>query len=315
MSKSLLLITHKMTTSNILMIRPAAFAYNQQTAVNNTFQKENNATDAQEKALKEFDAFVEKLRLNGIKVTIVQDSVQPHTPDAIFPNNWVSFHEDGTIVTYPMFAANRRLERQKAVIPAIAEKFFVRGTIDLTDYENSNAFLEGTGSMVLDRDNELAYACLSPRTNATPFYGFCDAMGYNPVIFQAVDNNGIEIYHTNVMMCVADEYVVICLDAVKDELQKQMLIARFKETNKVIVTINMEQMNHFAGNMLQLENATGEPVLIMSSQAYHALTEEQINLLESFNSIIHSPLNTIEENGGGSARCMIAEIFLPQKHY
>lgn len=303
-----------MTTPYILMIRPAAFAFNQQTAVNNAFQHLSEKGNVQEKALQEFDTFVEKLKQRDINVTVIQDSPEPHTPDSIFPNNWVSFHEDGSTVLYPMFAANRQQERNKQVIEKLSTDFYVRTTIDLTDYEKKQIFLEGTGSMVLDRDHEFAYACLSPRTHPSALYDFCNSMGYRPVLFQAVDGNNQAIYHTNVMMCIADEYVVICMDAIKDETQKQMLLNKFSETGKEVITISLDQMNHFAGNMLQVSNLDGAPFLVISTQAFQSLHEDQIAALEKFNPIIHAPLNTIELNGGGSARCMMAEIFLPVKN-
>jgi len=302
-----------MTTSHILMIRPAAFAYNPQTAVNNRFQKEGLQEAVQQKALQEFDDFVELLRLNGVQIVVVQDSPEPQTPDSVFPNNWVSFHEDGTVVLYPMFAPNRQLERSKNVLTSINETFFIRSTIDLTGYEKQDIFLEGTGSMVLDRENKLAYACLSPRTCPTALYDFCDTMDYQPVLFNAFDESGHEIYHTNVMMSVADQYAIVCLESIRDTVQKQMLISRITETGKEIIAISLEQMNQFAGNMLQLENTAGNQLLVMSTRAFHSLSEDQASLIRSFNTIIHSSLNTIEDNGGGSARCMIAEIFLPNK--
>lgn len=302
-----------MTTSTLLMIRPAAFAFNPQTAVNNSFQKITAQLHVHEKALIEFDNFVSLLSIYGIKVTVIQDTLEPHTPDSIFPNNWISFHEDGTVVLYPMFANNRKIERNKNVVEKLSETFFIRSTIDLTAYEQKNTYLEGTGSMVLDRDNEIAYACLSPRTHASVLYDLCDSIGYSPVLFNAVDKNDKEIYHTNVMMCIADAYVVVCYDCIKDELQRQMLADKFEATGKEVIVISLQQMNHFAGNMLQVENIAGNQFLIMSTQAYNSLTAEQIGRLELFNPIIHSSLNTIEENGGGSARCMMAEIFLPVK--
>ncbi|WP_346238080.1 citrulline utilization hydrolase CtlX [Niabella insulamsoli] len=299
-----------MTTSNLLMVRPSAFAFNPQTAVNNQFQKIGVTLNVPQKALQEFDDLVDKLQLSGVQVTVVQDTPEPHTPDSIFPNNWVSFHEEGSMVIYPMFAENRRAERYKNVLPVIKDQFSVRSTIDLSEYERKQMFLEGTGSMVLDRDYHLAYACLSPRTSASAFYDFCDAMGYIPVIFDAVDQDNLPIYHTNVMMCMADEYVVVCLDTIRDALQRQMLIDKFNDTGKEIIEISFEQMKNFAANMLQIENRSGDVFLVMSTKAYNTFTREQISLLQSFNPIIHAPLNTIEENGGGGARCMIAEIFL-----
>lgn len=292
------------------MIRPAAFEFNAQTAVNNAFQKAGERV-AQEEALKEFDNFVQLLCDKGVEVTVIQDSFEPHTPDSIFPNNWVSFHEDGSLVLYPMFAPNRRNERNKNIIDSIADRFYIRSVIDLTHYESIHVFLEGTGSMVLDRENEYAYACLSARTNPTSLYDFCNTLGYRPVLFNAVDDAGNEIYHTNVMMCIADEYVVICLDTIKETAQKTMLLNKFEETGKTVMEISMTQMKHFAGNTLQVENRVGKKLLVMSTQAYQSLSAEQVQVLESFNPILHAPLNTIEQNGGGSARCMMAEIFLP----
>lgn len=303
-----------MTTSNLLMIRPAAFAFNPQTAINNSFQKITEQLHVHEKALQEFDNFVSLLSIYGIRVIVMQDTLEPHTPDSVFPNNWVSFHEDGTVVLYPMFADNRKLERKKNVVEKLGEHFFVRTVIDLTGYEYKAAFLEGTGSMVFDRDHRIAYACLSPRTHASVLYDFCDAMDYSPVLFNAVDDNGEEIYHTNVMMCIADNYVVICLDSIKDEVQRTMLTETFGNTGKEIIDISYEQMNQFAGNMLQVRNIAGIPILIMSTLAYKSLTPNQLQRLESFNRVIHSSLDIIERNGGGSARCMMAEIFLPHPH-
>lgn len=302
-----------MATSNILMIRPVAFEYNAQTAVNNSFQKTSEQVDIQQIALQEFDAFVDILKQKGIGVLTIQDTLEPHTPDSIFPNNWVSFHDDGAVVLYPMFAENRRLERDKLVLEKIDETFWVNTKIDLTAYEKNNCYLEGTGSMVLDRDNKIAYACISPRTDATVLYDFADSLGYTPVLFNAVDSAGKDIYHTNVLMCVADEYIVICLESIKDAFQRQMLVSKFSETEKEVIEISYEQMNNFAGNMLQVENYEGNRFVVMSTRAFNSLKKDQISRLQTFNPIIHASLNTIEDNGGGSARCMMAEIYLPRK--
>jgi hypothetical protein len=299
--------------SHILMIRPVRFGFNAETAVNNAFQVANNDTAAQEKALDEFDGIVSLLRQNGVDVTVINDTAEPHTPDSIFPNNWISFHEDGTVVLYPMFAANRRLERKPAIITAIAAKFNISQTIDLSQYEQESVFLEGTGSMVLDRPNRIAYACLSPRTDYFVLADYCEKLGYTPVTFDAIDQRGRPIYHTNVMMCVADRYVVICMDAVPAQHEKETIAAYIHKTGKQIIDITPEQMNHFAGNMLQVNNDKGEPLLVMSSQAFNALSKEQVEKLTGYNKIIHSPLNSIETNGGGSARCMMAELYLPLK--
>lgn len=292
------------------MIRPVHFTYNAETAVNNSFQVAGKAVDAQEKALNEFDAFVEKLRSNDIDVTVVDDTPDPHTPDSIFPNNWISFHNNGTIILYPMYAANRRAERKQHVLDSINKKFVTSNTIDLTNYEAQDVFLEGTGSMVLDRDNKIAYACLSPRTNKKVLEDFCSKMNYTACTFTATDDNGGEIYHTNVMMCVADKYVVICLDSIKNITEQKHVIETIQSSNKKIITIITAQMNQFAGNMLQLQNKNGEKILVMSAQAHASLTTEQINELKTFNKIVYADLTSIETNGGGSARCMIAEVFL-----
>jgi hypothetical protein len=299
------------TTSHLLMIRPVRFGFNAETAVNNAFQVAGSDTGIATKAQQEFDAFVQLLRQQGVDITVVDDSADPHTPDSVFPNNWVSFHEDGTVVLYPMFAANRRLERKPAVLDAIRTKFSIHSTIDLSGHEKDHLFLEGTGSMVLDRDNKIAYACLSPRTDYFLLEEYCSRMGYKPLVFDAIDQQGQPIYHTNVMMCVAKEYVVICMDAIAAAHEKEEVSNSILTSGKKIIPISFKQMNHFAGNMLQVENSSGEPLLVMSSQAYAALTTEQIKELSGYNRIVHAALTTIETNGGGSARCMMAEVHLP----
>lgn len=296
------------------MIKPVAFDFNAETSVNNAFQQQGSNEQAQEKAEAEFDGFVQKLTSAGIDVTVVQDTPIPHTPDSIFPNNWISFHHDGSIVLYPMFAVNRRAERKQNVFDTIQKKFAIKHTIDFTEREHQNRFLEGTGSMVLDRDNRIAYACISPRTEKTLFEEWCVQLGYKPCSFHSVDENGGEIYHTNVMMCVADQYVVICLDSIRNTAERNLVTYTIAKSNKMLIEISYSQMNHFAGNMLQVKNKKGEKIVVMSSQAYKALSTEQVKTIESFNRIIHSDLTTIETNGGGSARCMMAEIFLPAKN-
>ncbi|MGV3762415.1 citrulline utilization hydrolase CtlX [Parapedobacter sp.] len=299
-------------TMTILMIRPIRFGYNSQTAGNNAFQRrpEQNAAAIQQQALHEFDAIVGKLRQHDIDVMVVQDSPEPHTPDSIFPNNWVSFHGDGSMVLYPMFAENRRLERKRAVISAIKSRFSVQQEIDLSTNEIDGRFLEGTGSFVLDRENRVAYACRSPRTDEALLRDVCRRLGYTPIVFDAADSGGTAIYHTNVMMCVADRYVVLNEGAISIADRKRVADT-LTASGKTIVTISHEQMTSFAGNMLQVENNRGKHYLVMSSQAFGSLWPKQVNLLESFNPIIHSPLDTIERNGGGSARCMMAEVYLP----
>ncbi|MBK7099345.1 MAG: amidinotransferase [Sphingobacteriales bacterium] len=296
------------------MIRPAAFGFNAETAVNNAFQKASEDENVNSNALQEFDDLVSLLRQHDINVLVIDDTISPHTPDSIFPNNWVSYHGDGTVALYPMFANNRRKERNKGVLEKVAAGFTVASVIDFSNYETKGIFLEGTGSMVIDRENGIVYACLSPRTDKSVFEEFCRKFHYKPVSFTALDQYKKEIYHTNVIMCVADKFVVICLESIDNQQEKNMVRQTIQQTGKVIIEIGFDQMNHFAGNMLQVQNNSGEKFLVMSTQAFNSLTGEQIAKLESFNSILHAPLYTIEQNGGGSARCMMAEIFLSPKN-
>jgi hypothetical protein len=298
------------TTSHLLMIRPTQFTFNAETAVNNAFQSAKDI-NAQEMALNEFNDFVKILQQHGVDVTVIDDTEEPHTPDSIFPNNWISFHDDGEIVLYPMYAANRRMERKPHVVEKLKVKFKINSQVDLTFYENKNIFLEGTGSMVLDRQNKIAYACLSQRTEINVLTDFCAKLGYSPISFIATDTKGYPIYHTNVMMCIADQFVVICLDSIKDREEQKRVIAAIEKSKKEIIDITLDQMNHFAGNMLQVENDKGKKFLVMSSQAYKSLKPNQLTKIEHYSTIIHSSLDTIERNGGGSARCMMAEVFLP----
>jgi hypothetical protein len=295
-------------TSSVLMIRPLHFMFNPETAVNNRFQVKGETENLTELAVREFDEFADALKKEGIDVTIVEDSPAPHTPDAIFPNNWISFHESGEYCLFPMFAPNRRKERKTEVLELVRQKFGYHRLIDFTSYESEGRFLEGTGSMVLDRDKRIAYACLSPRTDPVVLEDFCKKMNYRPVVFHSVDRDGEAIYHTNVMMCVADRFVVICLDSIPSAEERKMVSETILSSGKEIIPINIEQMNQFAGNMLQLENKSGEKILVMSSAAWNALLPDQKEKLGTGNRILHSSLQHIESNGGGSARCMIAEI-------
>jgi hypothetical protein len=301
------------TTSHLLMIRPVNFSFNSETAVNNAFQVAAADERTQERALAEFNEFVRILRDNGVDVTVIDDTPDPYTPDSIFPNNWISFHQGGEVCLYPMYAINRRAERKDGVLQALAGKFSIGRTLDFSPYEKQDLFLEGTGSMVLDRENKIAFACLSPRTDKKVLQDFCEKMGYSPVVFRAVDASGRDIYHTNVMMCVGDQYILICLDALPVKEEKKKVIETINHSGKELILISLEQMNHFAGNMLQVHNDKGEKLLVMSTQAFESLKPGQIEKLSSYNRIIHSPLITIETNGGGSARCMMAEIHLPSK--
>jgi len=301
--------TPSQTTDTVLMVSPVAFDYNEETAVNNAFQEEDNQSNTAEEAREESDAYIKLLEDNGINVIAVEDTKKPHTPDSVFPNNWFSTHDDGTLVLYPMFAENRRLERKPAALEAIEANFDEERVVDLTHYEEEGLFLEGTGSMVLDRVNKIAYACESPRTNRTVLEDFCKQLGYSPVLFKAVGADGTEIYHTNVMMHVGTDVAVVCLEAIQDEAQRTEVKESIEGTGKTIVEITFDQMNHFAGNMLELHNKDGQPCLVMSLAAYNSLTKEQVEFLESKMTLITPDLECIEQNGGGSARCMIAEIF------
>ncbi|WP_036692957.1 citrulline utilization hydrolase CtlX [Pedobacter glucosidilyticus] len=300
------------TTSQILMIRPVAFALNQQTVASNAFQRvQTEQENVQEKALQEFDAFVEVLKANQININIIQDTLEPHTPDAIFPNNWISFHENGQVFLYPMLAENRRQERRLDIIESLREHYQVSEIKDLSFYEKEHKFLEGTGSMVLDRENKIAYACLSARTHQEVLHEFCKQIGFEALMFHAEDSQGLAIYHTNVMMCVATKFAIVCMDAVKDLKEQQLIKDSLSKTGKLLIDISLAQMNQFAGNMLELENMKGEHFLVMSRSAYKSLNNNQKQQIEQFVKILEAPLETIEKNGGGSARCMIAEVHLP----
>lgn len=304
-------------TDTVLMVRPAHFGYNPQTADSNAFQTPAQADEQAAiaaAAQHEFDGFVATLRAHGIHVIVAQDTPDPVTPDAIFPNNWVSFHHNGAIVYYPMYAPNRRLERSEAVIDAVLAEFQSVKTIDFAVLVQSQDFLEGTGSMILDHDHKLAYACLSPRTTPFALDMFGEGMKYKPVAFEAVDAQGQAIYHTNVMMALGIDFVVICLASVHLEHERATLLDHFARTGKTVIDLTFDQMYAFAGNMLQVRSrTTGEPYLVMSSQAYRSLTPAQIALIEQHTAILHVPIDTIEKHGGGSARCMLAEVFLPRK--
>ncbi|NVJ89151.1 MAG: amidinotransferase [Flavobacteriaceae bacterium] len=301
------------------MVRPINFRMNEQTAVNNYFQEDLDLRNAtiNKKAQEEFDNYVTKLKKYGINVIVVSDSLEFDTPDSIFPNNWVSFHEDGTVVLYPMFAENRRLERREEILLDIENNGFnIENIMDYTSAEEEGFFLEGTGSMILDRVHKKAYCAISPRADEELFIEFCEDFEYTPVIFtanQTVENTRQPIYHTNVMMCIAETFAVICLDTIDDKKEKKNVILHLKDTNKEIIKISESQMHNFAGNMLQVQGNNDERFLIMSLAAYESLTKQQIERIESHCKIIYSSLETIETCGGGSARCMIAEVFLPKQ--
>jgi len=306
----------KQCTSHILMVRPSNFGFNPETAESNAFQVNDQSLTVDEikaKAVDEFDGFVRILRSKGIHVHVMEEPSFPVTPDAVFPNNWITFHETGYVITYPMQASARRLERRDDFIYTLAKQFVIHKRYYMEFFEDSNLFLEGTGSMIFDREHQVVYACLSPRTDQSLLDSFCDITGYTSCYFKATDQNEQEIYHTNVMMAMGDHFVVICMDSVKNKEERDQLKLLFEQTKKQVIDLTMDQMNAFAGNMLQLKNDQGETFLIMSEQAYRILREDQIEEILKFTQIIHAPLYTIEKYGGGSARCMMAEIFLPQK--
>lgn len=307
----------KQTTNTILMIRPVSFRMNEQTAVNNYYQKVvANLLPAtvNANAQNEFDAYVEKLESFGVNVIVVSDTLEFDTPDSIFPNNWISFHEDGTVGVYPMFAKNRRQERREDILAIIEEKgFLIENVVDYTSAEEEDVFLEGTGSLLLDRANRKAYCALSPRVDEDLFIEFCEDFEYTPVVFtanQTVDGQRKAIYHTNVMMCLAETFAVVCLHSIDDKKERKNLLKHLKDDGKKVIDISEDQVRNFAGNMLQVRGANDQRYLVMSQAAYKSLTPFQISQIETHCPIIYSSLDTIEACGGGSARCMMAEVFL-----
>ena len=309
----------KQITNNLIMIRPKHFNFNIETAENNHFQKKDERLSNEKilkKATSEFDKMVLQLLKNKIDVTVFDDKKEIITTDSVFPNNWISFHQNGLVFIYPMFSENRRKEKRKDILEKLDNEYEIKKIIDFSSYEMDSVFLEGTGSMILDRQNRICYASLSERTNKIAIKKFCEKALYTPIIFksyQKINDDKSLIYHTNVMMCVAEEYVLICLDSVHSEDDKNNIISTIKNTQKEIIEISEKQCNSFAGNMLQVTNKINEKFLIMSSSAYNSLEKEQRIKLLKYNKIIHSDLSLIEKLGGGSARCMIAENFLQKK--
>jgi hypothetical protein len=309
----------KQTTNFILMIRPVAFRMNEQTAVNNYYQKVIDGLSAQTvnaRAQQEFDLFVAKLRKVGVTVFVVEDTLEPNKPDSIFPNNWISFHENGDVALYPMFAENRRAERREDILDILEDEGFkINQIVDYTSAEFDNVFLEGTGSLLLDRENGKAYCALSPRADEEVMIEFCEDFELTPVIFEAFQTiNGERklIYHTNVMMCLGDTFAVVCADSIDDKKERKMVLDSLRRDDKEIILISEDQVNNFAGNMLEVKGSDDKRYVVMSESAYKSLTKKQLNQLEAHVEIIHSSLDTIEACGGGSARCMMAEIFLPK---
>ena len=307
----------RQTTRHILMVRPSNFGFNEETAANNAFQSRDgrlSPDDIRKKAVQEFDLFVAKLRAAGVHVIVAPDSPRPVKPDAVFPNNWATYHQEGFVVTYPMFAPTRRRERRRQVIDTVLKAGFSSGhRINLEFNEKLGRYLEGTGSLIFDHQHRLAYACLSPRTDSGVLDELCQLLDYQKVVFHAVDGAGQAIYHTNVMMALGESFVVICLDSIRDPKERALLERKFETTGKEIIAITLDQMNAFAGNMLQLRNDREETLLVMSDQAFRCLSPAQVQALERHTRLLHSPIDTIETYGGGSARCMMAEVFLPEK--
>ncbi|MFD2827315.1 citrulline utilization hydrolase CtlX [Leeuwenhoekiella polynyae] len=308
----------KQVTDTVLMVRPAAFRMNEQTAVNNYFQEDVSLKNEEInlKAQQEFDAFVDKLKAAGVGVLVLQDKKELDTPDSIFPNNWVSTHANGDVAVYPMYAENRRRERRNEFFELLEDSGFeIKNVVDYTEAEEEGVFLEGTGSIILDRENEKAYCALSARADEDLFVEFCEDFGYLPVIFtayQSVASKRLPIYHTNVMMCIAEEFAVICLESIDDKKERKLVVKQLKESGKEVIAISEKQMHQFAGNMLQVKNNAGKKYLVMSASAHNALKENQIEAITKYCDILSSDLETIETCGGGSARCMMAEIFLPK---
>lgn len=303
-------------TDTLLMIRPVAFRFNPETAENNYFQKNKEGENVQEKALAEFNTLVKKLKDKGINVIEIDDTLEPHTPDSIYPNNWISMQHDGSVVLYPMYAKNRRWERRTDIVEYLQKHFEVKQIDDRSTTERENRFLEGTGSMIFDHDNKIAYGCISERLDKELFIDFCTNYNFKAVAFnafQTANKQRLPIYHTNVLMSVAKEFVVICLATIDDKVEQKQLIDTIVNSGKEIMDISEEQMHHFAGNMLQVKNTEGNSFMVMSTTAFNSLTHYQKLFIEKYSEIIHSDLSTIEENGGGSARCMIAEVFLEKR--
>ena len=305
-------------TNTILMIRPVSFRMNEQTAVNNYFMEDIDIKNKtiNEKAQEEFDGFVSVLKENGVNVIVIDDTKEPDTPDSVFPNNWISFHSNGTVGIYPMFAENRRNERREDVFEILEKNGFrIEDIIDYTSAEDEGLFLEGTGSILLDRVNNKAYCALSQRADEELFIEFCEDFDYFPVIFtanQSVDGKRLPIYHTNVMMALAEDFAIICSDSIDDKKERKNVLDHLKKDGKEVIKITEKQMHHFAGNMLQVLGSDNQRFMVMSTAAFESLTKEQVSRIEAHCAILHSSLSTIETCGGGSARCMMAEVFLPK---
>lgn len=299
---------------SLLMIRPAAFGYNPETAASNVFQKKGDDDRLQERALGEFDNMVKLLRQNEIPVVVIEDTPQPVTTDAIFPNNWITTHEDGKIVLYPMMAPSRRAERRMDIVDFLERNYEVKEVINLTSYEQEKQFLEGTGSIVFHHPNRLAFACRSPRTTEDLCRLLCEKLGYTVVFFDALDEAGVPIYHTNVMMWIGEASAGICLDALPREEDRAKVLDSLARTGQRIVALSYDQINSFSGNMFEVKNTGDEHFLLMSQAAYKALLPGQILELKKKATLLPLEIPTIEACGGGSVRCMVAGIHLKSRY-
>ena len=300
------------TTKNILLVRPSNFVFNTETAASNAFQiKVNDSEEAvKQKVFAEFEAFASRLKAKGVNVFVFDDTSSPQKPDAIFPNNWVTFHSDGTVILYPMCAVNKQCERRPDIIEKLKQNFKITKVVDLSHYEKEKRFLEGTGSIIFDRNNKIAYACISPRTDKELFIEVCNILHYTPVVFHAHDKSGKEIYHTNVMMCIGEKFAVVCLDSITDKEEKKIVNQSLTKTGHKIIDITFEQMNNFAGNMLEIQVSGNKNIVALSQTAFDSLRADQKNEIEKHCELLPLSIKTIETIGGGSARCMIAEVFL-----
>lgn len=300
----------------VFMVRPSHFRYNTATAVSNAFQHPSilSQKEINQKVIEEFDQFVVTLRAKGIEVLVMESTQQPAKPDAVFPNNWISLHQDGNLCLYPMLTKNRQLEREAHIINHLKEKFDVRQIKDFSLNEKKGRIVEGTGSIIFDHPNKIAYACRSKRTDVSLFKDICDELGYLPIHFNAIDDNNQSIYHTNVMMALGEAYSLICLESIKDNAERERVVRSLKETDHIIIAISQKQMKAFAGNALEIINQEGKRFLALSKTAYTALEADQKEIITATAELLPLAVPTIEYIGGGSVRCMIAEVFTPRKN-
>ena len=309
-------IIESQCASAVLMVRPAHFGFNEETAETNAFQRNENNIDPsliKLQAQEEFDLLVNLLEAHHIEVIVIADTPWPVKPDAVFPNNWLTTHADGTVITYPMYSVSRRFERRDDIIDRLTQEFIVQNQYAFDHYELDGKILEGTGSMILDRVNHVVYACISPRTDLELLEHFALLKQYRKVIFHSADPTGKEVYHTNVVMALGTDSAVICLDSIVDEVEREAVVRSLQDSGKAIIDISWDQVIHFAGNMLQIKNRRGALFWVMSQAAFESLDPNQLAILNKHSKILYSPIPTIELYGGGSVRCMIAEIFLEKR--